>query len=432
MVRTPDPATDAQHLIAPFLRRAFRRPVAPEETARYVALARQRLEANDCFQDALRTAYKAALCSPDFLFLLEKPGPLDDWALAARLSYFLWSSLPDEALLASAEQGKLHDPEVLPAEVERMLADPRSERFAEDFLDQWLDLREIDLTSPDRRLYPEYSPYLRASMLGESYAFFRELLRADLGAANIVDSDFALLNQKMAEHYGIAGVTGSGFRRVALPAGESAHRGGVLTQASVLKVTANGTVTSPVKRGAWVQRKIVGQPPNPPPPNIPAIEPDVRGATTVRELLAKHRSSASCAACHAQIDPPGFALEKFDVIGGWQDRYRSLGEGVPPDPAKTEGHKVGYRLALPVDAAGESAAGRAFHDVDEFRAILLQDQRQLARNLVTQLLIYATGAPAGFSDRADIERILDATADRSYGIRSLIHALVQSPSFQCK
>jgi mono/diheme cytochrome c family protein len=429
-VASPRPEADADRLLRDFLRRAFRRPVTAEEVGRYLGLVRQRLAAGVGFEEAMRTAYKAALCSPDFLFLRETPGRLDDWALAARLSYFLWESMPDDELFTLAEQGKLHDPGVLRAQTERMLNHPKAERFVTDFLDQWLDLREIDSTSPDRRLYPEFGPYLRDSMLAESRAFFRELLRNDLGAANLVRSDFALLNQKLAEHYGIPGVVGSQFRRVPLPADR--HRGGFLTQASVLKVTANGTVTSPVKRGVWVQRKIVGRPPQPPPPDVPAIDPDVRGATTIREQLAKHRLSATCAACHAKIDPPGFALESFDVIGGWRDRYRSLGQGTAPPTAATRGHEAFYRLAQPVDPAGETSGGRPFHDVEEFRANLLEDPRLIARNLAGQLLTYATGAPVGYADRAAVEGMLDRTAPGGHGIRSLIHEVVQSDAFQCK
>ncbi len=429
-VASTNPESDAERLLTDFLRRAFRRPVNADEVRRYVGLVRDRLTARCSFEEAMRTAYKAALCSPDFLFLRQTPGRLDDWALASRLSYFLWNSMPDDALFALADKGRLREPKALHDQVERMLADPKAERFVADFLDQWLDLRDIDMTSPDRRLYPEFSPYLRDSMTGEARAFFRELLHKDLGAANVVDSDFALLNQKMAEHYGIAGVRGTAFRRVPLPPGS--HRGGILTQAAVHKVTANGTTTSPVKRGVWVQRKIVGRPPDPPPPDLPAIEPDVRGTTTIREQLAKHRASASCAACHAKMDPPGFALESFDVIGGWRRRYRSLGQGDPVDKSKTGGHGVGYRLGPPVDCAGATADGQPFADIEEFKKILLAEERQIARNLVGQLLTYATGAPAGYSDRAAVEQVLDRTAERHYGVQSLIHEIVGSPLFQSK
>ena len=327
----------------------------------------------------MRTAYKAALCSTDFLFLKERAGPLDDWALASRLSYFLWNSMPDRTLLDLAEKGKLKDAATLRAQVERMLKDPKADRFVADFLDQWLELRDIEITTPDKKLYPEFGPFLRDSMVVESQAYFRELLRNDLGIRHIVAADFAMLNSRMAQHYRIPGVSGSAFRKVPLP--PDSHRGGFLTQASVLRVTANGTTTSPVKRGAWVMKQILGEPPAPPPADVPAVEPDIQGTVTIRQQLGKHRSDRTCAACHAKIDPPGFALESFDVIGGWRERYRSLGEGDVPDPAKTGQKRVPYLWAQPVDASGETAAGAAFKDFEDFRTLLVKDERKLARNL---------------------------------------------------
>jgi hypothetical protein len=431
-VASKAPEADAARLLADFLPRAFRRPVGADEVARYVGLVKERLTEGDMFELAMRTAYQAALCSPDFLFLREPAGKLDDWAIAARLSYFLWNSMPDDDLFALAAKGRLHDQGVLHEQVERMLKDAKAERFINDFLDQWLDLAEIDATTPDRRLYPEFRTILRDAMVAETRAFFRELLDKDLSATNVVHSDFAMLNQRLAEHYRIPGVIGSAIRRVPLPAG--CQRGGFLTQASVLKVTANGTVTSPVKRGAWVLTKIVGRPPDPPPPNVPAIEPDVRGTTTVREMLASHRANAACAACHNKIDPPGFALESFDVIGGRQTRYRSLSEdGAPVDKLETaSGRNVGYGWGAKVDAAGETPDGRPFADIDGFKKMLLEDPRAIARNLVGQMVVYATGAPVGFADRAAVDKVLDKTADGRFGVRSLIHEIVQSTLFQTK
>jgi len=427
-----EPLVQAERLLKTFLPQAFRRPVAADEVAEYVGLASSRMEAGDGFEQALRTAYQAVLCSPDFLYLRTLAGPLDDYALASRLSYFLWNSMPDSVLFELAAQGKLQDPAVLRAQVDRMLGDPKSDRFVADFLDQWLELRDIDLTTPDRNLYPEFSPYLRASIQQEPRLFFRELLKQNRPAANIVQAEFAPLNQVLAELYGVPNVIGSKLRNVSLPA--ETHRGGFLTAAAVLKVTANGTTTSPVKRGAWVQRHIVGKPPEPPPPNIPAIEPDVRGATTVRELLAKHRDNVACAACHARMDPPGFALESFDVIGGFRDRYRSLGTGDPADPLKKIPAYVhiGYRLGPQVDATGETVAGKTFTGIDDFKKLLLEDPRQIARNLTGQLLTYATGAPVSFADRARVEQTLDRAQGANYGLRTLIHELVQSPLFLSK
>jgi hypothetical protein len=428
-VASSAPEADARRLLADFLPRAFRRPVPPAEVDRYIGLVRTGLAEGDVFEVAMRTAYKAALCSPDFLYLKEPAGLLDGWALASRLSYFLWNSLPDEQLLTLAGSDALRDKDVLRAQVERMLQDKKAERFVVDFTDQWLTLNEIDATTPDRKLYPEFRRILRDSMLAETRAFFRELVDKDLPASNVIHSDFALLNQRLAEHYHVPGVVGSALRRVELPPGSG--RGGLLTQASVLKVTANGTVTSPVKRGAWVQRQILGQPPEPPPGDVPAIEPDVRGTTSIRDMLAKHRNNAACATCHNKIDPPGFALESFDVIGGFRTRYRSLGEGgMPENPDKALGRaNVQYRWGLVVDAAGETADGQPFRDIEEFKKLLRAKPRPIAHNLVAQLVTYATGAPLGFSDRAVVDAVLERTVGTQHGVRSLIHEMVQSPLF---
>jgi hypothetical protein len=402
----------------------------------------QKMAAKASFEDAMKAAYRVALCSPEFLYLREPVGPLDDHAVASRLSYFLWNSMPDDELFTAATRGQLKEPAAIKAQALRMLADPKASRFVADFLDQWLDLREIDLTTPDRTLYPEWSPYLRDAILQEPRAFFAEMLKRDSPTRFVIHSDFALTNQRLAEHYLLPAVNGTKLRAVGVPA--ESHRGGLLTQAAVLKVTANGTTTSPVKRGAWVQRKILGQPPNPPPPDIAAVEPDVRGTTTVRELLAKHRDQAVCASCHSRIDPPGFALESFDVIGGWRDRFRTtagkdspdLAKAYPshlaPDGAFPKHHPIGYRLGLPVDAAGEISDGRKFAGIDEFKKLLLRDERQIARNLVGQLVTYATGAPPNFGDRAAVEDVLSKTATSRHGVRSLILEVVQSPMFRAK
>jgi mono/diheme cytochrome c family protein len=421
------PPADARRLLADFLPRAFRREVTPAEVDRYVGLFQTRFDTGSMFEVAMRTAYRAALCSPDFLYLRESRGKLDDRAVANRLSYFLWNSLPDDELVAQAERGALGDGANLRRQVERMLRDERAERFLVDFTDQWLNLGDIDATTPDRKLYPEFNRVLRDAMLAETRAFFREMLEKDLSVTHLIDSDFAMLNARLAEHYRLPGVEGSAIRRVELPA--DCDRGGILTQASVLKVTANGTVTSPVTRGVWVLRKILGRPPEPPPPDVPAIEPDVQGTTTIREMLAKHRSIAACAACHDQIDPPGFALESYDVIGGRQTRYRSLGAGEAPDKSLTFGRGVPYKLGLKVDPSGETADGRHFDDLEGLKQLLLEEPRVLARNLVGQWVIYATGAAVGFADRAHVEKVLDQAAAGRYGIRSLLHEFVQSPLF---
>lgn len=429
MVVSREPLRDAARLLHGFGGRMFRRPVTPAEVEPYFALVRDRLAAKLTFHEAMCVGYKAMLCSPEFLFFQERPGRLDDYAMASRLSYFLWSAAPDEALLTRARERTLHQPEVLRAEVERLLRDPRSRSFVENFAGQWLDLRRLNLTEPDEQLYPEYDQLLQDSMLAETHAFFTEMLQRDLGVRHVVDSDFAMINGRLAQLYGIPGIEGVDIRKVSLP--PHSPRGGLLTQASVLKVTANGTTTSPVIRGAWVMSRIVGQPLPPPPPNTPAIEPDVRGATTIREQLEKHRSVKSCASCHTKMDPPGFALENFDVIGGWRDRYRALEKGDPVD-ATARGRPVRYKLGLPVDASGEAPDGRRFRNIDEFRSILLGNEEQLARNLAEKLLVYATGAGIQFADRATVETILAQAKSSGYGLRSLVHAVVQSEAFQIK
>jgi hypothetical protein len=416
-VTSKQPRADAKRLLSAFMRLAYRRPVTPEDVDPIAQLVFDQLDAKQGFEEAMRVGYKAILCSPDFLFFQEKRGTPDDFALAARLSYFLWNTLPDDELSKLAEKGVLRRPDQVRAQVERLLKHPRAQGFIKNFTAQWLDLRLIDFTMPDRKLYPEFDDALRRSIVEETERFFEEVLKNDLSVSTFVDSDFAMLNERLAQHYGIAGVKGPAIRRVALPAGS--HRGGVLTQASVLKVTANGTTTSPVVRGAWVLRNILGKPPDPPPPNAGAIEPDIRGAKTIREQLAKHRNAASCASCHVKIDPPGFALESFDVTGGWRDRYRVLSG--PQLTMTRNGPKVEADSALP--------DGRTFRNIDEFKKLLVEDKDQLTRCLTEKLLIYSTGRGLRFSDRAEVKAIVARTRAKKYGFRSLIHEIVQSPTF---
>lgn len=430
-VRSPHPLADADRLLASFLPRAFRRPVADDVRRAYVAKVDERLRAGDCFETALRWAYRAALCAPDFLYHVEPPGPLDDHALACRLSYFLWNSMPDETLSDRAASGTLHEPGVLRAETERLLNDPKAQRFIDDFLGQWLKLRQIAANDPDRKLYPEFSAYLQDSMVAETRAYFRELLEKDLDARHLVRADFAMLNEKLAAHYGVPGVVGSAVRRVALP--EGCPRGGFLTQAAVLKVTANGTTTSPVPRGAFVMARLLGQPPEPPPPNIPAIEPDVRGAKTIREQLDKHRADVGCASCHAKMDPPGFALESFDVIGGWRTRYRSIGAGDPAPRGRIDPFiGIGFKLGPPVDASGVLPDGRKFAGISEFQTLLAADPGLLLANLARQLSVYATGRDTAFTDREPIAAVVGRTLGHGGGVRTLVHELIQSPVFQTR
>ena len=421
-VVSADPGADARRLLDRFLPIAFRRPVPGEEAERYLELVRSRLEEGTTFEEAMFTGYAAALCSPDFLLVGRRPGEAADYALAERLALFLWRSLPDDELRSLAHAGALSDPATLGTQVERLLADPKSDRLIEDLAGQWLSLRALTDTLPDGRLYPEFNPLLEESMRRETLAFLRTMLDRDLPARTLVDSDFALLNGPLADLYGVPGVEGVDLRPVSLPEeGPGSLRGGVLGQAAVLKVTANGTTTSPVVRGAWVLDRLLGTPSPPPPPNVPAVEPDTRGATTMRELLEKHRADPSCAVCHAKLDPPGFALEQFDAIGGLRDRYRVY------DSDRDRG---GYQDGPKVDATGTTADGRAFDGVEDFRALLLSNERQIARNLARRLLLFALAEDPTFTDRDTVEAILNDTAEADWGVRSLIHAIVRSDAFR--
>lgn len=423
------PLADAERLLRAFMRRAYRRPVVEEDVQAFLGVIRRALDAKLGFTDAMIAAYTSVLSSPGFVFLEEQPGKLDDYAVASRLAFFLWNSEPDAALRARAERGELARPDVLRAETERLLDDPKAERFVQAFLDYWLDLRKIDLNSPSLTLYPDYEAddLLTESALQETQLYFAEMLRHDRPARTVVDSDFTFLNERLALHYGIRGVSGVAMRRVKLPPGSV--RGGLLTQASVLKVTANGTTTSPVLRGQWILERILGQR-IPPPPPVGAIEPDIRGAVTIRQQLDQHRAHPSCAACHSKMDPPGFALESFDVFGGWRERYRASSyEGIPEQGFGRNGVAFAFHLGPRVDPSGQTADGRTFRDIREFKRLLLADERQIARNLVQQLAVYATGAPPTFSDRIAIDRILQRARSTKYGVRRLVHELVQSDLF---
>ncbi len=426
-VVSSDQLADAERILRSFTRRAFRRTVTDEDVQPYVEVFQSNLETGSSFEQAIRAALKGVLISPEFIFLREEPGRLDDFALASRLSYFFWSTMPDEELLKAAEQKKLRHPEMLRQQVERMLKHPKAAAFTENFVGQWLGLREIDFTEPSHILYPEFDHMLKVSMIRETELFFDELLRDDLSLTNFVHSDFSMLNGRLAKHYGIEGIDGWEFKKTQLP--PDSHRGGVLTMASVLKVTANGTTTSPILRGAWVLDRILGTPPSPPPDGISAIDPDIRGATTIREQLAKHRTVAMCASCHKRIDPPGFALESFDCIGGWRDHYRVTGSG---ESVIIDGRRMAYHKGKAVDPSDVMPDGAAFANVDEFKQLLLRDKDQLARALTTKLVTYATGAAPAAGDRPAIERIVASVREKDYGLRSLIHEIVQSELFQTK
>jgi mono/diheme cytochrome c family protein len=416
---------DAKEILRRFMPRAFRRPVTAEELDRYTGLIGKRMEAGRDFNESLRAGLVAVLCSPNFLYLREDVRPqtrrVADTQLASRLSYFFWRTMPDDELLELAAKGQLSDPKTLHAQVERMLKHRKAAALVSDFTGQWLRLRQINDTTPDERLYRKFDDLLRVSMVWEGEGFFHQLLVDDLPIVNLLDSDWAMLNQRLAEHYGIEGVKGVELRKVSLP--PNSVRGGVLTQAGVLKVTANGTTTSPVLRGVWVLENILGQPTPPPPPNVGGIEPDIRGATTIREQLDKHRHVESCAVCHSKIDPPGFALESFDPIGDYREKYLRWHA---TDVEKGWGN---VEQGAKVDSSGKLASGQRFEDILQFKKLLVERQDDFARRLTEKLLTFGLGREMGFSDRDAVAAMIKQADSHGRGLRSLIHAIAESETF---
>ena len=412
---------EARAILMKFASRAFRQPVTDEELKPYLNLVTAKQAEGQNFAQSLRTGLEAILCSTRFLFLREETGQRDSLSkheLASRLSYFLWAGPPDEKLLAALAGGV-----PVTKSVKRMLDDDRSERFVENFLGQWLNLRDINATTPDEKLYSNFDEVLQYSMVRESREFFRHLLDEDLSIANFLDSNFAMLNERLAEHYEIPGVTGLEMRPVPLP--KDSPRGGVLAQAALLKVTANGTNTSPVIRGAWVLENILGKHIPPPPPNVDGIEPDIRSATTIREQLDLHRNSDSCRNCHQHIDPPGFALESFDPVGAFRKNYLRF-QVNPRHADKGWGSVVAGKE---VDASGQFASGNAFGNFFEFRELLAKDPRPFAECLTERLLTYALGRELGFSDRDSVKEIAGAALKRGGGLRTLIEEIAGSEIF---
>ena len=430
-----DPEADARRLFRRFAAAALVKPLPEEDIAAYEALIITAIRGGTGFTAAMLAGYRALLCSPDFLYL-DEPGNAgssggcgDFVPLAQRLSYFLWDTRPDPALLAKATSGDLGRPEVLHAEVDRLVDDPRFSRFISNFTDYWLDLRNLRRDEPDIRLYPEYrfDDYLVESMGLETRAFVTAMIRENMPVAVIVDGNFLFANDRLARHYSLEPLSGHAVRKVPVPPGSPL--GGLLTQAAIQKVTANGTNTSPVIRGAWVVTRLLGQPPPHPPESVPAVEPDIRGAKTIRDLLALHTKDASCASCHKLFDPVGFALENFDICGGWRERYRGLEEGEPVTGIDRAGHDFSYRLSHPVDPRGSLPNGQTFADISVLKALLVASPRQLARNLLHQFTAYATGGPVRFSDRRDIEAILDGCEADGYRVRDLLQGFVASSIF---
>lgn len=433
---------DARRLLRAFAERVFSREVCDDDLAPAEGVVLAALDEGRAFTAAMLAGYRVLLAAPEFLLVADPRGGggtdtgSDARALAVRLSLFLWNDRPDAALLAAAKEGRLEDPAGLVAEADRLVDDPRFARFMATFTDHWLDVRHLRRDEPDARFFPEYrfDEYLAESLGRETRASVERLIRDDLPIAKLIDDDVLLVNDRLAVHYGLPPVSGSAVRPVPRPAGSP--RGGLLTQGAILKVTSNGTSTSPVKRGAWVMARLLGEPPPPPPEKVPAVEPDIRGATSIRDLLARHTADASCAACHRRFDPVGFALEAFDVCGGERSRVRGLAPvGSPADTPDLvtgidrAGHDFAYRLGAAIDPAGSLADGTPFDDIRGLKAELAKRPRPLARNLLVLWTAYATGAPLRFSDRPKLEAILDAAEPEGFRVRGLLRLFVASPIF---
>ena len=401
-------------ILRDFASRAFRRPATDKELERLMSVVEKRRGAGRDALGALKDALKVVLCSPSFLYLddgadSKQGGKPADLAFASRLSYFLWASMPDDELLAAAGKGELSEPAALRRQVDRMLADGRAEAFYEGFLDSWLNLRELGGMPPDRRAFAVYyEKDLRPLMLRETRLFTRHLVEENLSLMRFVDSDFTFANKTLAQFYGLEPMSGYEFRKVAL---NNRNRGGLLGQAGVLTVTANGIETSPVTRGIWILENIFGTPPPPPPDDVEPLDPDVRGATTVRDRLMKHRDTPACNDCHQKIDPPGFAMENFDPIGRWRGRYGSKRE---------------------IDASGELPSGESFGDVVEFKRALLKREEQFTRMFVEKLLTYGAGRRMEAVDRAEVDRIVADARKAGLGARDILQLVVESPILQSR
>jgi hypothetical protein len=404
----------ARRIVAALARRAYRRPVGDaevEKLARFVNLAQQN---GDSFEQGVRIALEAILVSPHFLFRIENdPDPngaaaahrIDDYELAARLSYFLWSSMPDEELFRLAGERKLHRPEALRAQVHRMLLDKRSVALVDNFAGQWLELRNLDSVKPDPDRFPNFDEELRKAMREETRLFFEAVIHEDRSILDFIDGKYTFLNERLAKHYGIPGVVGPEFRRVALTGDE---RSGVLTQASVLTVSSYPTRTSPVLRGKWILENILNDPPPPPPPGVANLKEEAIGTTmSLRQQLEQHRANPACAACHTRMDPLGFGLENYDAVGQW----------------RTQDGKFA------IDAAGTLPGGRSFHGPGELKGILRADRDAFARCLTEKLLTYALGRGLERYDRPAVNLIEQRLAASDYRFSRLVLEIVESLPF---
>ncbi|MGB8170070.1 MAG: DUF1592 domain-containing protein [Chthoniobacteraceae bacterium] len=402
-------------------RRAFRRPLAAGEIDGFVEIVKAELAAKEKFRDAVKAGMLAILCSKSFVFIAEGDesadrATLNDWEIASRLSYLLWSTMPDEKLFALAEKGKLHDRAELSRQVARMLADECATRFTDSFATQWLRLRKVGMFPPDKKLYPDYDKTLEASMVGETKAFFREVLQDGRTLRDFLQCDWTMANARLAEYYGLpdAGLPRDGFARVSLPA--ESHRGGLLTQAAILSLTSDGTRHRPVHRGVWLSETIFGKTPPPPPANVEPIPTNPVDApkATLRMKLEAHIHDARCAACHARIDPLGLAFENYDAIGRWRTEEVTDGTGANPK----------------VNPSGKLPDGREYANADEFKKLLLADLDAFNRTFIEKLATYGLRRSVSFSDRDELKAIAAASKAKDYRLRDIVEAFVCSELFQ--
>jgi len=405
----------ARKILLNFATRAYRRPATTEEVDRLLQMYDLAIKYKEPFERGIQLGVQATLVSPNFLFRAEidpKANPkasrdLNGYELATRLSYFLWSSMPDDRLMGLAAGGSLAKPAVLAQEVKRMLSDPRSKALADNFAAQWLNLRKLAIIHPDPKQFPDYNDKMRDAMMTETKTFFNAIVSGDRSVLDFIDGKYTYVNGMLAQHYGIPNVTGDAFQRVSL---EGTPRAGLLTQGSVLVVTSNPTRTSPTKRGRWVLEQLLGTPPPPPPPGVDMLKGDeaANNAMTLRERMAEHRKNPACAACHAKMDPLGFGLENFDAVGA----FRTM-EG-----------------ASPIDVTGELPSGEKFSGPAGLRAILIKNKQQFVKCLSEKLLTYALGRGLESTDRCHIDTIVRQTTQQNYRFSALVNAIVQSDSFR--
>lgn len=418
------PEKDAQEevfaCLKRFAQRAWRRPVSDTEIHPYIQFISAEKKAGESFPSAYKSALSGMLVARSFLNL-EEGSPeenrqrVNDFELASRLSYFLWSSMPDEDLFAAARNGELHKPEQMVQAFDRMIADPKIERFLNSFPHQWLQLHRVGMFQPDPNLYPEYGPWLEESMLLETKSYFAEMFRKNLPLREAVDSNWTMLNARLAAHYGLSAPQDLELARVTLP--PESGRGGILTHASVLSLTSDGTRHRPVHRGAWLSETILARTPPPPPPNVEPLEPVAsdQPKRTIRAQLASHATQAACASCHAKIDPLGLAFENFDAIGQWRETERVEG-GTGEDP--------------PVDASGKLPGGKSFSGPVEFKKLLAEDDERLAKAFVEQLTTYALRRLVTVDDREEIDKIVSSAKPGEYQLQDLVRGLVLSDLFR--